>query len=182
MSEENIVDHNVFEKNKNLISTNEIIGLVGTGIFFYAALQTISYLSFTVLTDILLFSQLKPLFIYGLAEFLRLTLFLILFVIGVRKIKTMSIDRSNWVKRIFIASFLLYVLAEALGFLQPLVSLSFKSMEYFNLKDMYHSNLNGQQSLMTLAIETPAIILKYLFMALFILKEIKQKNTNSFPS
>ena len=156
---------------------DKIIGLVGTGIFLCLTLQGISFLVSTILEEILLYTNLSPLLTYGLSEYATLIFVLIVFIYVIKKIKKIDFDQPKLIKRVFLASVAAYVLTQVLGFALPFISSLYQTAEYFDLKEIYYNVLKEHYVLENFAIETPVWIMKYLFIAVISLKEIKLYTT-----
>jgi hypothetical protein len=153
--------------------TDNTIGLVGTGIFLCLTLHGIFFLVSKILEEILLYTNLSPLLIYGLSEYATLIFVLIVFIYIIKKIKQIDFDQPLLIKRIFLTSVIAYVMTQVLSFSQPFISSLYYTTEYFDLKKIYYNGLNERSVLKSFAIETPAWILKYLIIVVIVIKEIK---------
>ncbi len=153
--------------------TDKIIGLVGTGVFLCLTLQGISFLVSMILEEMLLFANLSPLLTYGLSQYATLIFVLIVFIYVIKKIKNLDFDQPHLIKRIFLTSVIAYVLTQVVGGALPFISSLYQTAEYFDLKAIYYDGLKEHYILQNFAIETPVWILKYLIIAVLILKEIK---------
>ncbi len=156
--------------------TDKTIGLIGTGVFV-----CLTFLFSKIFEDALLFTSLKPLLMYGLSEYVTIILVLLCFVFIIKKIKALDFDKPHTVKRIFLASIIAYVLTQLLGFAQPFVSSIYITEEYYNLKEVYLNGLNESFVWREFAIDTPVWILKYVIVALLVLKEINSFGPSPQP-
>ena len=112
-----------------MMKTDKIIGLVGTGVFLCLTLQGISFLVSKILEEILLFTHIKPLLIYGFSEYVTLIFVLIVFIYVVNNIKKLDFNQPNLIKRIFLTSVIAYVLTQVFGFSQPFISSLYQTTE-----------------------------------------------------
>ncbi len=152
--------------------TDKTIGLIGTGIFLCLVLHEIEFLVYKILEEALLFTTLKPIVIYGIAEYVSLIVVLLVFVLIMKKIKQVDFEKAQSVKKLFLASILAYAFTQVLGFAQPFVTSIYESVAYFDLKESYREALIEHYMLKQLAIAVPALVLKYVIIALMIYKEI----------
>jgi len=153
--------------------TDKIIGLLGFGFFFCLTLQGITFLISKILEEVLLFTELSPLVTYGLSEYSTLIVILIVFFYVIKKIKGLDFNESKLIKQIFLISVIAYALTQVLGFVQPFISSLYQTTVYFDIKETYFINLEEHYALKNFAIDIPVWILKYLIIAVLILKEIK---------
>ncbi|SFT42172.1 hypothetical protein SAMN05216474_0471 [Lishizhenia tianjinensis] len=155
------------------MTPNKTIGLLGTGIFLCLTLQGFSFLSFTILEEILLFSPLSPMLIYGISAYGTLLFELLLFVYALKRIKKIDLDQPPSLKRVFWTFLIAFIFTQVLSFLQPMVSSLYLTEMYYNLKQTYYEGLREHYAVQSFAIDTPVWTLKYVIMALLILKDIK---------
>lgn len=153
--------------------TDRAIGIIGTGIFLCLTLQGISFLISYFLREVLLFSNLSPIYTYGLSEYASLIFVLIIFIYTIKKIKKLDFDQPQLIKRIFLISIIAYVLTQVIGFAQPFNSTFYDTSLYFDLKMTYTTSLRDNYTLKNFVIDIPVWILKYLIIGVLILKEIK---------
>jgi hypothetical protein len=157
------------------MKTNKIIGIVGTGMFFYLTLTGISFLSSKIIEELLMFSNLSPILISGISEYVTLVIVLMTFTFAIRKIRNLNFDTTSLIKKIFLISVLTYVLTQLLGFALPFISNLYQTAEYFDLKAIYVNELNENYLLREFAIQTPSFIIKYVIIVFVILREIKKE-------
>tara|TARA_R110002050_G_scaffold245145_1_gene382743 strand:- start:13661 stop:14056 length:396 start_codon:yes stop_codon:yes gene_type:complete len=112
-----------------------------------------------ILEEVLLFTSLSPLWVYGLAEYLALIFMLMVFKYVIRTVKKIDFDQAQSIKRIFLTTIMAYILTQVLGFVTPLISSLYQDIEYFALKKTYHNDLKDHYALKTFIIETPIWIL-----------------------
>lgn len=152
---------------------NKTIGLLGAGIFLCLTLQGFSFLSFTILEEILLFTPLSPMLIYGISAYATLLVELLLFVYVLKRMKKIDFDQSPSLQRVFWTLLIAFIFTQVLSFLQPMVSSLYLTESYYNAKQTYYEGLREDYAVQSFAIDTPVWTLKYLIMALLIFKDIK---------
>ncbi len=154
--------------------TGKTIGLIGTGVFICLTIQGLSFLFSKIIEEALLFTSLKPLWVYGLSEYVTLILVLLSFVFIIKKIKALDFDKPRTVKKVFLASVLAYVLTQLLGFAQPFVSSIYITEEYYNLKEVYLNGLNESFVWREFSIDTPVWVFKYAVIAILVYRYINR--------
>lgn len=149
-----------------------VIGIVGIGIFICLLLQAISFLFFKIIENTLLFAEITSLLIYGISKYLSLLFTLLLFVLIIKKLKTFDYEDNRLLKKVFIYSILGYVATQILEFGLPFIVGIFETVKYMSSLKSYYSAMEDNSLFLQLAVDIPISFLKYILIALIVIKEI----------
>ncbi|RZS90569.1 hypothetical protein [Aquimarina brevivitae] len=155
------------------MSNDKLLGWIGIGVFLCLTLQGISFLVSLILEESLLYSEMKPLYSYGLSQYVSLIVVLFIFIVIIKRLKTIDVNKPKITQRLFMASVFAYIITQVLGFAQPFVTSLYQTTQYLELKNTYYDSLQDQYALKNFAIETPVWLLKYVIIAILILREFK---------
>ncbi len=155
-----------------IMKKQQIIGLIGIGIFACLTFQATLYIFYEGFERALLNFQINPFLIYGASKYGSLAITLLLFFLFTKKIIKYNFEDLLIVKKGFIFFILSYIFTQVLQFVLEIVISNFRSPEYKLAMESYADSISRSTIITEGLVNLPVWTIQYIFFALIIFRGI----------
>lgn len=164
-------DETLDSLNRPLKLKNIVFQFVGTGVFLWLTMKAFSIFAETLIKDLLIITNLKPILIFGLVKIISFVILLTIFFIGLRKIKE-ALKSERKIISIFNYTIFAFIISQILQYLYPFVFSYLLPINYITNSERYYNYINSSMVIEFIPIGLEIVL--YIFIGI-IIKQMANK-------